>query len=198
MIGDTVNLGALCHGCHHNGKRANTKLRPAYWSRKEEKKMRAKNLTALLAVLALAGMAFGYTAVTRPVYIDYTLCGGQSNYLAGASNVYDVNGGFAVSYDSVHMAAGVQKDTLSLTKGYVYDPLIYSLDGSVTLYIGIPAYPGSTTINYYETPGDSYGLVVPGKFDKFYIAKSGTVDSTTATGYQIIGRTAPSVQRMKF
>jgi hypothetical protein len=161
--------------------------------------MRYRTSLAVFAVLLMATMAFGYTDATRPVYIDYTLCGATATTMQIPSNMYSVPGGSAVIMDSMRMAASLQCDTLSTTSGATfYDPMIYPLNGTVTLIIGIPAKPSANNTTYmkYFTPGDSYGAIVPGKWSSFIIWKNGTTDSTGATGYMVIGRADVPVTNM--
>ena len=152
--------------------------------------MRAKTLATVLALILMVGAGFGYTDATRPVYIDYTLMGATTATGVGSpSNIYDVPGGYAIIMDTIHMDSSLQCDTLTLTSSTpVYDPLIYPLNGTVTLIVGIPQAPGSTTYLKYFTPGDSYGVQVPGKLRSFIIWKDGTADSVEATGYVVLGR----------
>jgi hypothetical protein len=155
--------------------------------------MRYKNLATALAILVMAGAAFGYTSLTRPTYIDWTLVGGSS-YVTGPSNVYDYNSGSGVYIDTVHMDAHLQGDTLTISAD-IYDPIVVPLDGTVTLRLGIPR-PSGQSAMLYVAPGDSYAVALSGKWRKFYIYKSGATDSTTATGYMLIGRAGPNVQNM--
>jgi len=150
---------------------------------------RATTLAAVLAIILMAGTVFGYTEVTRPAYIDYTPMGGTSITAQVPSNIYGTADGYGVIIDSMTMATSVQSATLTpMNGGTFYDPMIYSLDGAVQLVVGIPTKPGSTTFMKYFTPGDSYGVMLPGKYTSFVIWKHGTADSAAATGYVVIGR----------
>jgi hypothetical protein len=153
--------------------------------------MRNTSLIVALSILVLTGVTFGYTAVTRPSYIDYTLCGATATTMQIPSNIYQTSGGSAVIMDSMTMAAHLQCDTLTATSGATFfDPMIFPLNGAVTLILGIPAKPGANNTTYmkYFSPGDSYGSIMPGKYSSFIVWKDGTSDSSAATGYMIIGR----------
>ncbi len=160
--------------------------------------MRSKsNSTVLVALMVMALLfmaepADAYTAKWNPVYHDYTLMGGTAITTAPSAMI-DAPIGYGIIMDTLQMAVHVWCDTLTITSGTaVYDPIIYCLDNSIGVTLGIPQAVNSTTyINY--PAADSTTLQVPGRWRSFIISCQATADSTAAHGYVVIGRTQPAV-----
>jgi len=162
--------------------------------------MRNYTIAIALAVLLMVGTAFGYTEMWTPIYHDRTLIGGSTtSALITLSGAYAGPVGYDVIMDTLHMAAHLQCDTLTITSGTpVYEPMLYSLDGSVTVRVGIPKSVNSKTYIAYPAPGDSYAVHLPGRWRSFIISKSGTTDSATATGYVVVGHSSPPITQFQY
>ena len=158
--------------------------------------MRARTLAAVLAVVLMATMAFGYTEMWTPPYFDNQFLGGtaSSAIILPELNVSTAPTNFSVVGETLHMAAHLQsyEFTVSNANG-IYNPVVWCLNGAVTLYIGVPIATGSTTLIPVPTAGDSHGIRLPGIWKTFTVYKSGTTDSATATGYFITGASAPNI-----
>jgi len=152
-----------------------------------------RTLYAVLAVLVVAGIAIA-TDLYYPPYIDYRLMGGTTSavidpYKAPGKTfaLPGLSGGnYGIYVDTFRMAAGVQRDTLSIRRE-VINPIIWPLTGTVTLIVGIPTGVQNGYL-FYPTSGDSWALQIPGRFKTFIVAKTGTADSVNATTYCVLGR----------
>ena len=162
--------------------------------------MRSKSLTIMLATLLAVGMASAYTEMWQPPYFDNMLVGGTatSAIQLPSTGISTAPLNFSVVGETLHMAAHLQsyEFTVSNANG-IYNPVIWSLDGAVTLYVGIPTAIGSTTLIAVPTAGDSHAVRLPGIWKTFTIYKSGTADSAAATGYFITGASAPSIDYIR-
>ena len=158
--------------------------------------MRARTLATILAVVCMATMALGYTEMWQPPYFDNMLCGGTASsvIMLPAPDISTAPTNYSVVGETLHMAAHLPsyEFTVSNPNG-IYNPVVWSLNGAVTLYIGIPTAIGSSTLIAVPTAGDSHAVRLQGVWKTFTIYKSGTSDSAGATGYFITGGAAPSM-----
>jgi len=134
--------------------------------------------------------AFGYTAKWNPVYHDYTLVGGTA--IANMpTNMINAPVGYGLLCETLHVAVHTWCDTLELSS-VMYDPVIYCLDNSIGVTIGIPQAVNSTTYTNYIC-ADSTTLQLAGRWRSFILSCQATADSTGAHGYVVVGRSAPNV-----
>jgi len=154
--------------------------------------MRYKHLAIVLVMLVMSGTAFGYTAKWTPVYHDVTMCGGTA--IANSPSNIDAPLGYGVLCETLHVAVHTWKDTLTLTNAAgVYDPIIFCLDNSIGVTVGVPVAVNSNT--YIDYPfADSTTVQLPGRWKSFILTAQATADTTAAHGYVVIGRAAPSTQ----
>jgi len=170
--------------------------------RTEDRRLSGRNGPALMALLVclvtmliapVAQPALGYTNMWQPPYIDRMLVGGTATTTASMMppGVIDAPG-CGLMVDTLRMAAHLQSSAMGLTNGgVVHNPVIWSLDGAVTLYVGVPNGINSTTLIPIPTAGDSHGLQLWGTWSSFTVYKSGTADSAAATTYAVVGMTGP-------
>jgi len=153
-----------------------------------------------MLIAPVAQPAFGYTNMWTYPYIDRMLVGGTSTSTATVAlpGVIDALPGYCTLAETLHMAAHLQCDTLEVTNGNgIWNPTLWSLDGTVTLIVGVPVGPGTTTIIPVLTAGDSHAIQLAGRFKSFIIYKTGATDSTGATGYVACGMGGPALTYMR-
>ena len=153
---------------------------------------RVNALAVMFVILAMATVAFGYTELWTPPYHDYTPMGGTA-ITNSPTNMIGVTPGYGFIQDTLHVPVHTACCTLSVTNGGgIYDPVIWCLNGTIGMKIGIPQAVNSTTIIPFGPVADSTSTQLPGVWKKFIIYITATADSTAAHGYVVQGRSAPS------
>ena len=155
-------------------------------------RLKATIVIALLAVMAGTAMA---TAIVPPVYVDYTLCGGtnKATGMGVTDGMYDVKGSYtgAVVFDTVRTPQGQLRDTIVFANGRMYNPTIWSLDGSKSVSVVIGRASGSGVYVYPAT--DSVGIKIPGEVTMLIFERA-TADTGAANTFAIAGFAGPRIE----
>jgi len=155
--------------------------------------MRAKLSIAILAVALMVGLAPAYTNLWVTPYFSYQLMGGTAK--TTTPNNVDAPVNFCTIMETLHVAVHVGVCTLTVTNANgVYDPLIWCLDGTVGVKIGLPVAVNSNTYTPFGPFADSTAVQLAGHWKKFILYISATADSVQAHGYVMVGSSAPSIQ----
>ena len=155
-------------------------------------------IVAMLAIAPLAQPALGYTEMWQPPYVDRMLVGGTSTTTATVMpGLVDAPANFCTVVCTLHMPAHRQNDTLATPHGVIYNPVIWPLNGAVTLVLGLPDGLNSSTLIPVPAAADSHAIQLYGAYSSFDVQKSGTADSSAATGYVVCGMAGPPLQYIR-